>query len=190
MENVFPLSRFAEPQGVRDIVNFIHLRQASPADDLAVAELLLHTFLSTYQAKLPSVQTSEERKRELRDVGSRRRQGFVGVAELGYQIIGTFSLIHPESPSSEAWAEPGATLRCVAIDPEFHGLALSELLLSEADRVAKAWGARKMYLHVQEGANKVALIYQRHGYVRDLAGDKCSFGSKLEAYRKDLSDES
>lgn len=186
MESVFPLSRFAESPGVRDIVNFIHLRQATPADDLAVAELLLHTFLSTYQAKLPSVHTPEERKRELRDVGSRRREGYVGVAELGYQIIGTFSLIHPESPASEVWAEPGATLRCVAIDPEFHGLALSELLLDEADRVARAWGTRRTYLHVQEGATKVALLYQRHGYQRDPAGDKFSFGSKLEAYRKEI----
>lgn len=186
MESVFPLRRFVGVKRARDITNFINLRPAMPSDDLAIAELLLHTFLTTYKEKLPDVHTTEERKRELRDVGARRRQGFVGVAELGYRIIGTFSLIHPESPVSEAWGDPGATLRCVAIDPEFHGLALSELLLNEADRVARAWYSRTIYLHVQKGANKVAVLYQRHGYVRDMSGDKASLGAELEAYRKEL----
>jgi len=186
MELTFPLSRTPRSSGHRDIINFISLRQATPADDIAVAELLTHTFISTYREKLPAVLTSEERKRELRDVGSRRRQGHVCVAELGYRTIGSFSLIHPESEASEAWGPHGATLRCVAIDPEFHGLALSELLLNESDRIAKAWGARAIYLHVQKGASKVAILYQRHGYVRDAAGDKISFGAEIEGFRKDL----
>jgi GNAT superfamily N-acetyltransferase len=186
MENIFPSlvsPRASEP---RDLANFIRIRPALPSDDLGLAELLIHTFSSTYERKLPSVITTKERKQELRDVSSRRKHGYVGVAELGYRIIGTFSLIHPESPRSEAWNPNGATLRCVAIDPEFHGLRLSELLLQGADRVASAWNSAGLYLHVQKGADKVAKLYLRHGYQRDPNGDKLSFGCELEGYLKCL----
>ena len=170
----------------RDLANFIKMRPAIPGDDLQVADLVLRTFVSTYEKKLPDVRTTEGRKDELRDVATRRRNGFVGVAELGYQIIGTFALIHPESTMSEAWHSNGATLRCVAIDPDFHGLALSELLLNEADRVAKLWRADAIFLHVQKGAEKVAAIYTKHGYRRDPIGDKISFDCELEGYRKSI----
>lgn len=187
MDQTLPLTIPRKKRESRDLANFIQLRPAFPSDDLSVAELLLHTFISTYAQKLPTITTSDERKKELRDVGSRRKQGYVCIAELGYRTIGTFSLIHPESPLSEAWRPNGATLRCLAIDPEFHGLALSELLLDEADRVAGAWNAGAVFLHVQNGADRVATLYQRHGYVRDPLGDKISHGSSLEGYCKNLS---
>ncbi len=179
-------SRTRKKDTPRDLINFIQLRAALPSDDLAIADLLMHTFLSTYKEKLPTVQTSEERKEELRNVRGRRKNGYVCVAELGYKIIGTFALIHPESPSSEAWRPNGATLRCVAIDPHFHGLALSELLLEEADRISKLWAASGIYLHVQDGAEKVAALYEKHGYVRDPSGDKIALGNKLLGYMKAL----
>jgi len=186
MDQVLPRPFARKTYAPRDLVNFIRLRPAMPGDDLSVAELLVHTFLSTYERKLPFLTTCDDRKKELRDVSSRRKQGYVCVVELGYRIIGTFSLIHPESPKSEAWRPNGATLRCVAIDPEFHGLALSELLLDEADRVASAWNSEAIHLHVQKGAAKVASLYLRHGYLRDTEGDKISFGNDLEAYYKPL----
>ena len=170
----------------RDLFNFIQLRQALPSDDLAIGELLIHTFESTYSKKLPNIATTDERRRELRNVGPRRKEGYVCVAELGYKIIGSFALIHPESTANEAWGPSGAMLRCVAIDPAFHGLQLSELLLMEADRVALAWDCQAIYLHVQNGADKVAQLYQRHGYRRDRMGDKVSHGNSIEGYSKDL----
>ncbi len=186
MENPIPQSTVIDIREARDLANFIGFRPALPSDDLAIAELLVRTFLSTYEQKLPSIITTDDRKNELRNVGARRKQGHVCVAELGYRIIGTFSLIHPESPNSDAWRSNGANLRCLAIDPEFHGLALSELLLKESERIAKAWHSEAVYLHVQKGAAKVAMLYERNGYLRDEAGDKFSFGSELEGHFKPL----
>lgn len=170
--------------GRRDLINFIQLRPALPCDDLAVADLLTNTFISTYEKKLPLLTTTEERKSELRNVASRRKSGYVCIAELGYRIIGTFSLIHPESPANEAWRANGTTLRCVAIDPEFHGLSLSFLLLKEAERISSLWTADSIYLHVHKGADKVASLYQKFGYLRDVSGDKSSYGCELEGYFK------
>lgn len=175
-----------KPQRPRDVSHFIRLRAATPSDDLVLADLLLRTFISTYERKLPSVATSDERKAELKNVSARRRQGFVCVAELGYQVIGTFALIHPESLTSEAWQPGGATLRCLAIDPDFHGLDLSEVLILEAERIAKFWRANGIFLHVQAGADRVAALYERHGFVRDETGDKISCGNKLSGFRKEL----
>jgi len=172
--------------GPRDLINFIQLRAALPSDDLALADLLTRTFLSTYEKKLPFLATTEERKYELRNVGERRKNGYVCVAELGYRIIGTFALIHPESSANEAWRVNGATLRCVAIDPDFHGLELSTLLLQEADRIAQLWNAESIYLHVHKGAARVASLYGRHGYLRDSSGDKISHECELEGFFKPL----
>lgn len=176
-----------KPKRDRDLSNFIKIRSANPGDDPSVAELLVHTFVSTYQEKLPGVVTTDERVRELRNVAGRRKQGYVGVAELGYRIIGTFALIHQNSPDSEAWEKGGATLRCVAVDPEFHGLELSTLLLSHADSVAKLWGSTGIYLHVQNGADRVAKLYEDFGYARDPSGDKTSFACELLGYAKTFS---
>lgn len=170
----------------RDVTNFIKMRAALPADDLAIAELLEQTFLTTYAKKLPSLTTTEERKKELRAVGSRRKLGHVAVAELGYRIIGTFSLTHPESSGEGAWRPNSSGLRCVAIDPDFHGLQLSELLLSEADRIALAWSAESICLHVQKEAEKVAQLYLQHGYIRDTTGDRNFFGTEIQGYYKPL----
>jgi len=170
----------------RDIVNFISLRQAGPNDDLSIAELLTRTFISTYEKKLPELGTNEDRKRELNNVAGRRKNGLVGVAELGYRIIGTFALLHPESDCNEAWRPNGCTLRCVAIDPDFHGLDLSSLLLQEADRIARFWQAEGIYLHVHRGAHKVANLYENFGYTRDSTGDKVSHGYYLDGFFKPL----
>jgi GNAT superfamily N-acetyltransferase len=170
----------------RDIVNFIHVRKALPGDDLAVAELLTKTFISTYEKKLPTVATSDSRRLELQNVALRRRNGHVAVAELGFRIIGTFALIHPDAEESESWLPAGATLRCVAIDPDFHGLDLSLLLLKEAERVAKFWHSECICLHVQAEADRVASLYERNGYRRDPRGDKESHGNKICGYVKFL----
>jgi len=184
MERINLATPTVVPAGRRDLINFIQLRPALPSDDLAVADLLTNTFLSTYEKKLPLLTTTEERKSELRNVAGRRKSGYVCIAELGYQIIGTFSLIHPESPANEAWRANGSTLRCVAIDPAFHGLSLSFLLLQEAERISSLWNADSIYLHVHKGADKVASLYQRFGYLRDDSGDKISYDCELEGYFK------
>ncbi len=171
----------------RDVANFMHLRIAGPGDDPAISDLLMRTFLETYAKKLPDVETTEERKLELRDVATKRRSGIVCVMEFGHKVVGTFSLIHPESPESDAWIENYATLRCVAIDPEFHGLQFSHMMLEESVRLSCSWALSGICLHVQKGADKVAALYERFGYERDARGDMISTGQEIEGYALDFS---
>lgn len=166
----------------RDLINFIKIRNSHPGDDLVIGELLVKTFRATYEMKLPSITTTPEREIELRNVSSRRFNGVVRVSELGFQIIGTYALISPGSALDESWTADTCTLRCVAIDPQFHSLKLSEKLILDAIDVAQRWKSRGICLHVQDGADGVARLYRQFGFERDVSGDKISMGNAIQGY--------
>jgi len=55
---------------------------------------------------------------------------------------------------------------------EVHGQGLSAPLLDEAERVAREqWRVPAICLHVRRGAEGVARMYMRRGYMREQAGD-------------------
>ncbi len=166
----------------RDLTNFMRIRNAYPGDDLIIGEMLVKSFRETYALKLPTVSTPPEREIELRDIHSRRINGVVRISELGFQIIGTYSLIAPDSALDESWTPQTCTLRCVAIEPRFHSLKLSEKLIFDAIDVAKKWNAGGICLHVQEGADGVARLYQQFGFRRDERGDKQWMGNNIHGF--------
>ncbi len=170
----------------RDIYDFLILRKATAIDDAEIGALLVKAFIETYRAKLPQIQTNQERITELQNVASRREHGEVVVLELGYRIIGTCSIIHPSSTDSQSWLSQTANIRCVAVDPEFHGLAFSDILLNEAERLAASWDSRHICLHIQEGAEGVGRLYEKRGFIREPAGDLNCSGNMVLGYKKDL----
>lgn len=170
----------------RDLSNFISVRTAHPGDDLAIGELLVQSFREAYQKKLPTVMATFEREMELRDVHSRRRHGVVRILELGYQIIGTYSLIPPACPLDDSWTLNTCTLRCLAILPRFHSLKLSDMMLNDAMTLARQWRVSAVCLHVQSGASGVAKLYERYGFERQPAGDRVNFGNAIEGYLLNL----
>lgn len=166
----------------RDLTNFVRLRNAHPGDDVLIGNLLVHTFRETNAKKLSAALTTPDREIELRNVHSRRLHGVVRVIELGFQIIGSHSLIYPGSPLDESWTANTCTLRCVAIDPNFHTLRLSEMLIKDAVDLARQWNSDNVCLHVQQGAIGVAKLYQEFGFERSYTGDKKWMGNVIEGY--------
>ena len=166
----------------RDIVDFIDVRTAIDSDDEKIGSLLVSTFTETYALKIPHIVTTEERLAELRNVKQRRECGITVVLELGYRIIGTFTLIRPDTIESQNWIKGAATLRCVAVDPEFHGLGFSEILLNESERIAMSWSINFICLHVQKGADGVAHLYKKRGYIREPYADLLCHGSDVQGY--------
>lgn len=55
-------------------------------------------------------------------------------------------------------------LQAVALFPEFRGLGLSTALLDHAETVARASGARRIVLQVEEVNQTACHAYRRHGY--------------------------
>lgn len=154
-----------------DVMDRVRIREARPEDDAAIGELLVEAFMTQYAKHLPEVVYTDERKRELRDVASRRAVAKVLVAEVDGEVVGTVALLPPGAPGSQAWLPGAADLRQLATSVRFHGTGLARPLLDAADDVARQWGVETVTLHVRKGANGVMRMYERRGYVRDPAGD-------------------
>lgn len=175
-------SQLKNPTHSRDIINFIRLQSSSPDQDSAIGDLLVKAFTETYALKLPDIVAPAGRIQELRNVAARRQAGVVVILELGYRIIGSFSLIKPGEVVSESFRRNSANLRCFAIDPEFQGLGFAEILLAESERLARIWNCDGICLHVQNGAFGVERLYKKRGYARAPKSDLISYGFKVDAY--------
>lgn len=161
----------------------IHVREANAKDDERVGELLVEAFVTAYAAKMPEVVVSEERKRSLRDVASKRQRATVFVAELDGRVVGTVMIVRPGARDSEAWLEGYADLRQLAVDVSLQGQGLSKALLDHAERVVREeWRCPGMCLHVRRGAFGVARLYEGRGFLRVPEGDLPLPDVYLEGY--------
>jgi GNAT superfamily N-acetyltransferase len=160
----------------------VRVRDARPEDDAAIGELLVAAYTTQYAKKMPQVVYTEERKRDLRAVAEKRAVARVWAAELDGEVVGTVSLFPPGSPGSEAWLPDAADLRHLATAPKVHGQGLSGPLLDAAEAQARAWGVKRVCLHVRKGVAGVARMYMGRGYVRAPEGDLVYPTVSLEAY--------
>ncbi len=161
----------------------VKVRLARPEDDERLGEILVSGYVSAYARKMPQVVLSDRRKAELRDVGKKREQATVLVAELLGRVVGTVTLWKQGAPQSEAWLPDAADLRHLAIDPALQGKGLSRALLDEAERIAREdWRVSAVCLHVRRGNIGVAKLYMSRGYVREPEGDLDLPEVELDAY--------
>ena len=165
-----------------DVVARAIIRAARPEDDFVIGEMLVDAFLTQYAKKLPEVVYTEERKRTLRDVASKRAVATVLVAEVDGEVAGTVALFPPGAPGAEAWTPNTADLRHLATAVRYHGTGLSRPLVDAAEELARQWGMDAVALHVRRGVKGVADMYQRRGYVRTPEGDLDMPSVYLEAF--------
>ncbi|MCO5143164.1 MAG: GNAT family N-acetyltransferase [Oligoflexia bacterium] len=165
----------------RDIANFIFIRSAIPGDDLQVGDLLAYSYLPTEKNSLQAYEQSES-EQNLRDVRTKRVHGIVRVLELGYKVIGTYTLIPPNSSLDESWTYNTATLCHMAIDPDYRGLRLSINLLNDAIEVARKWQVEKICIQICSDALNIARLFEKFGFIRDKIGDMNYFSYKMKGY--------
>lgn len=149
----------------------VTIREATSADDEAVGELLVQAFVEQYARKMPEVQVTERRKRELRDVASKRRVAKVWVADRGGEIVGTVAVWPMGAEGSEAWLPDSCDLRHLAVAASARGAGVSSKLLDAAEAWVRGSGAKRVVLHVRRGAKGVRALYEGRGYQRDESGD-------------------
>jgi len=158
------------------------LRLATPEDDAAIGELLVEAYVEAYREKMPEVVVSEARKKDLRDVASKRKIAQVVVLEKSGTLIGTIAVFPPGAAGSEAWLPNATDIRHLAVARSHHGQGLSKLLLIEAERISREIKAGTITLHVRKGAHGVGRLYESMGYQRAREGDLELPHIKLEAY--------
>jgi predicted N-acetyltransferase YhbS len=149
----------------------ILLRDATPADDAAIGELLVRAFVDSYAQKLPQVRVTEERKTELRNVARKRAVARVWVADRGGEVVGTVALWPPGAAGSEAFFPGAADLRHLGLDASVRGQNVSGLLLDAAEAFARQLACPAVCLHVRREALGVRRLYERRGYQRHPEGD-------------------
>jgi ribosomal protein S18 acetylase RimI-like enzyme len=161
-----------EPQSPAAAHSLPLIRAARPEDDEAIGTLLVEGYLSAYARKMPEVVVDEQRKRDLRDVASKRAVARVLVVEERGRVVGTVALWPAGAPGSEAWLPGFCDLRHLATSPDVQGRGLSKPLLDEAERLAREeLAAPGICLHVRRGNEGVRRLYEQRGYQRDPAGD-------------------
>lgn len=149
----------------------LRIREAEPADDAGVGELLVRAFLERYRRKLPEVALTPARLAALRDVAGKRALGTVWVAELDGALAGTVSLLAPGAPTSRAWLPGAAELKHLAVDLRCQGRGVAGALMDTAEGRARALGASAVCLHSRREAVGVVRVYQRRGYLRQPMAD-------------------
>lgn len=147
------------------------VREATAADDVAIGELLVEAFVTTYARKMPEVTVTAQRKADLRDVAGKRAVAKVWVAEHEGAVVGTVAMWAPGSARSESWIPGAADLRHLAVAGAHTGKGVSKLLLDTAEAWARAQGWRGVCLHVRRGAKGVRALYESRGYQRRPEGD-------------------
>lgn len=147
------------------------IREAAPADDVAIGDLLVEAFEVTYAKKMPEIGVSERRRQSLRAVAEKRRSAQVWVAELDDQVVGTVAVYPPGASGTEAWRPNAADLRHLAVTPRLQGQGISAALMDTAEQWAWSRGVDAVCLHVRRGVHGVARLYERRGYARDPSGD-------------------
>ena len=148
-----------------DIQNFLTIRHVMPVDDKSIAALLLKSFLETNSKKMSHVKYNEKWIFELFDVRARREAGVEVVIEMGREIFATCARIPPGCLEGTEWTLNTAYLRALAVDPEYHGLGLSRLMLLESIHLARSWNADHVALPIQSGAEGVARVYKDFGFL-------------------------
>lgn len=158
------------------------VREATPADDVAVGEVLVEAFVRRYAVKMPHVIVTDRRRAELRDVAGKRAVAKVWVAEHEGVVIGTVALWAPGAPGTESWIDGTSCLRHLAVEETHAGKGVAAALLDAAERFSREHGWKGVCLHVRRGVVGVARIYERRGYVRQPEGDLDLDEVYLEAF--------
>ena len=143
------------------------VRQATPADFEAVADLTRRGFLSGPYGHLHA---SPEREAYERDSAGRAAAGALLVAtDATGTIVGTASLLRFGQPNTRLAREGEAELRLVATDPLVRGGGIGDALVAASIGEARSWGARSLVLDT--GSLNVAAqrLYLRWGFQRQVA---------------------
>lgn len=149
----------------------VRVREATAADDAAIGELLVESFVTRYAKKMPEVVVSAQRKGELRDVANKRAVAKVWVAELNGRVVGTVAMWPPGAHRSESWIQGAADLRHLAVAVTEAGKGISTKLIDAAEQYAREQKWKGVCLHVRRGAHGVRAIYEKRGYQRRAEGD-------------------
>ena len=159
-----------------------HIRPATPADDVAVADLVVDAYVQGGH-----LAPDDGYVRVLRRTADRRRQAEVLVAELDGHLAGTVTIVVGGTEFSEFGDEHDTEIRMLAVASDHAGRGVGAALLARVLDRSRAHHARGVALYTLDSMVAARTLYQRNGFGRrpDLDHEPVP-GVQLRAYRLDL----
>lgn len=162
------------------------IRDALDSDRDAIAAVLLDAY-SQYSAYLSEAFWLEYRNSILDSVHGDAPAARI-VAETNQQIAGSMLLF---TSSEAAYGRPelgihAPVLRLLAVSPSARGRGIATLLISEAVRRSREWGAASLHLHTSDMMASAIKLYEHLGFKRAYETDIMNGETLVKGYRLDL----
>jgi len=126
--------------------------------------------------------------KNIKDVQSRLKVSELIVAEMEGRLVGTVTLFLKASGSSrEEWPEGWASVRLLAVHPDYRRRGIGRALMEECIRRARKAGIRTIGLHTSKLMDAARRMYEMMGFKRAPELDiHPAPGVVIMAYRLDL----
>ena len=158
-----------------DIYAGIQLREASPADAEAIAEVLLRSFAEFEDLYTPAGYAATILNPQ--QVRQRMEDGPTWVA-LNHGIVGTVSAV-PKAGDS-------LYVRGMAVLPSARGQCIGETMLNAVQSFAVNRGCRRLFLSTTPFLTAAIRLYERFGFERTADGPHDLHGTPLFSMSKEL----
>ena len=153
----------------------VRVRRAVVRDAQAVAGVLRQAFAE--YAPLYTARAFAATTPGTTAVRVRMREGPVGRASLGEDIIGTIAAVDQRE---------GCYIRGMGVVPDSRARGAGSRLLAAAEEFAVKAGARSMFLSTTPFLDRAIGLYERFGFRRSPEGPHDLFGTPLLTMTKDL----
>jgi ribosomal protein S18 acetylase RimI-like enzyme len=138
----------------------IEIREVRPNEFEAAGRLVVEAYRTLGVAQSASYEA------EIADVAARLVPGTVLVALAGGRLAGCVTLARSGSPLYEVDDPDGASIRMLGVAAQERGKGVGEALARACIDLARAEGARRVWLHTEPFMDAAHRLYARLGFVR------------------------
>lgn len=154
----------------------IVIRSATPREHETIARVTVEGFTAIDENGLVRPAPSQAVLAEYRDAAGRARDGdlLVAVDTTTGGIVGTASLLWPDSYLSRVAADDEAELRFVTVLPAYRGWGIAQSLTAEALARAAGWGVNAVVLQSRPTGLGGQRVYQRLAFARAVERERAA----------------
>lgn len=145
----------------------VTVRQATPDEWEAVARITVAAYLADNHIDSRTGGYADQ----LANAAARAGEAELLVAVADNEVVGTVTVVQPNSPWSEISREGELEFRMLAVAPEARGRGIGELLVRAVLAKAKEQGAHHLVLSSSEHMKPAHRLYTRQGFTRLPARD-------------------
>jgi len=138
------------------------VREATPAEWAAAGRITVAAYLADNHIDSHTGGYADE----LVNAAARAEEAELLVAVAGAEVLGTVTIVRPDTPWAEVSREGELEFRMLAVAPAARGKGIGDRLVQAVIAHAKDVGAHHLVLSSSEHMTKAHRLYARHGFER------------------------